>query len=192
MRHAISGFFLSVIFVVYEKSTAVPAHAMRTCRRNRGVAPLILNLSSRWEGEGGECQHHASVDLNPENKPGTHWTGGWLGPRADRDDLQERKISCPWRDPKPIPSNPHVHYYNDAFIAVSLQYKAVVCIYPYIHTVMNTTILQLVAIYKIQLHVSALYISHHQAVQRTYWVYDMCVVILEGGRDLVLNHKSWD
>jgi len=38
------------------------------------------------------------------------------------------------------------------------------CIYTY----MNTTILQLVAIYNIQLHVSALYVGHHQAVQRTY------------------------
>jgi len=36
------------------------------------------------------------------------------------------------------------------------------------HTVMNTTTLQLVAIYKIQLHVSALYVGHHQFVQRTY------------------------
>ena len=50
----------------------------------------------------------------------------------------------------------------------SYVYKAVVCIYLYIHTVMNTTILQLVAIYNIQLHVSALYVGHHQVVQRTY------------------------
>jgi hypothetical protein len=40
--------------------------------------------------------------------------------------------------------------------------------YLYIHTVMNTTILQLVAIYKIQLHVSALYVGHHQVVEGTY------------------------
>jgi len=43
-----------------------------------------------------------------------------------------------------------------------------VCISIYIHTVMNTTILQLVAIYNIQLHVSVLYVGHHQVVQRTY------------------------
>jgi len=47
-------------------------------------------------------------------------------------------------------------------------YKVVVCIYLYILTVMNTTILQLVAIYNIQLHVSALYVGHHQFVERTY------------------------
>jgi len=33
---------------------------------------------------------------------------------------------------------------------------------------MNTTILQLVAVHKIQLRVSALYVGHHQVVQRTY------------------------
>ena len=38
----------------------------------------------------------------------------------------------------------------------------------HIHTVMNTTILQLVALYNIQLHVSVLYVGHHQVVQRTY------------------------
>ena len=50
---------------------------------------------------------------------------------------------------------------------------------------MNTTILQLVAIYKIQLHVSALYVGHYQVVQRTYYVPIQYVVILGGGRDLV-------
>ena len=48
------------------------------------------------------------------------------------------------------------------------KYKAVECIYLYIHTVMNTTILQLVAVYNVQLHVSTLYVGRHQVVQRTY------------------------
>jgi len=34
---------------------------------------------------------------------------------------------------------------------------------------MNTTILQLVAIYNKQLYVSALYVGHYQVVQRTTW-----------------------
>jgi len=38
----------------------------------------------------------------------------------------------------------------------------------YKHTVINTTILQLVAVYNIHLHVSALYVVHHQVVQQTY------------------------
>jgi hypothetical protein len=40
-------------------------------------------------------------------------------------------------------------------------------VYISVHTAMNTTILQLVAIYKIQLPVSALYAGHHRVVQRT-------------------------
>jgi len=35
---------------------------------------------------------------------------------------------------------------------------------------MNTTILQLVAIYNIQLRVLALYVGYHQVAQRTYTV----------------------
>jgi len=39
---------------------------------------------------------------------------------------------------------------------------------------LNITILHLVAIYNIQLHVSALYVGDHQVVQRTYWLHSMC------------------
>jgi len=52
------------------------------------------------------------------------------------------------------------------------QYKAVVCIYIYIyiyiHTVISTTTLQLVTIYNIQLHVSAVYVVHHQIVNKFF------------------------
>jgi len=41
-----------------------------------------------------------------------------------------------------------------------------VYIHTYIHTVTKITILQLVVIYNIKLHVSGLYVSHHQVVQR--------------------------
>jgi hypothetical protein len=37
---------------------------------------------------------HAPVSLPPEKKPlGTHWIGGWLGPRAGLDPVEKRKIS---------------------------------------------------------------------------------------------------
>ena len=53
-------------------------------------------------------------------------------------------------------------------IKISLNCTKLYCvyIYTYIHTVMNTIILQIVAIYNIQLHVSALYVGHHQVVKR--------------------------
>ena len=37
-------------------------------------------------------------------------------------------------------------------------------------TFLNEPVLQLVAIYNTQLHVSALYVGHHEVVQRTYQV----------------------
>ena len=44
------------------------------------------------ELEGGESQQHAPAALYPRERPGTHFTGGWVGPRAS---LDERKISSP-------------------------------------------------------------------------------------------------
>jgi hypothetical protein len=36
-----------------------------------------------------------------ERAPGTHWIGGWVGPRAGLDAPEKRKISCPCRESKP-------------------------------------------------------------------------------------------
>ena len=50
-------------------------------------------------------------------------------------------------------------------VVLGQQYKVVVCIYLYIYTVMkHNNYIQLVAIYNMQLHVSALYVGHHQVV----------------------------
>jgi hypothetical protein len=43
--------------------------------------------------EGDESgQQHALAALYPRERPGTHFTGGWVGPRAG---LEGRKISSP-------------------------------------------------------------------------------------------------
>jgi len=62
----------------------------------------------------------------------------------------------------------HGSMYIDKAIIQSCSVYVYIYIYIYIRTVMNTSILQLVAVCKIQLHVSALYVGHHQVVQRTY------------------------
>jgi len=67
----------------------------------------------------------------------------------------------------------HVLKKDDIHLLVQYEILSViqscsVCISIYTHTVMNTTILQLVAIYNIKLHVLALFVGHHQVVQRTY------------------------
>ena len=58
---------------------------------------------------------------------------------------------------------------------------------------MNTTILQFVAIYNIQLHVSTLYVRPSSGCPKNLLSdYTVFVLILDRGRDLVLHHKSWD
>jgi hypothetical protein len=40
-------------------------------------------------------QRHALATLYPRGKdPGTHWTGGWVGPRAGLDAETGGKILC--------------------------------------------------------------------------------------------------
>jgi hypothetical protein len=41
-------------------------------------------------------QLHAPAALSPrERAPGTHWIGGWVGPRAVLDAVVKRKIHTP-------------------------------------------------------------------------------------------------
>jgi hypothetical protein len=51
---------------------------------------------------GVSGQHHAPAELNPgERTPGTHCTGGWVGPRAGLDAEARRKILCLCRGSNP-------------------------------------------------------------------------------------------
>jgi hypothetical protein len=44
--------------------------------------------------DGGEWSVSLPGRLTPKFRtPGTHWTGGWVGPRADLDAMK-RKIFC--------------------------------------------------------------------------------------------------
>jgi hypothetical protein len=48
---------------------------------------------------GVSGQRHAPAALYPrERTPGTHWTGGWVGPRAGLDTEDRGKILCPCRE----------------------------------------------------------------------------------------------
>jgi hypothetical protein len=46
-------------------------------------------------------QLHALAALPPGKDPGTHWIGGWVGPRAVLDPVVKRKIPNPSRESNP-------------------------------------------------------------------------------------------
>jgi hypothetical protein len=51
---------------------------------------------------GVSGQHHTLAMLYPgERTPGTHWIGGWMGPRAGLDAGARRKILCLCRGSNP-------------------------------------------------------------------------------------------
>jgi hypothetical protein len=51
---------------------------------------------------GVSGQHHAPAALYPRGiDPGTHWTRGWVGPRAGLDAEARRKILCLCRGSNP-------------------------------------------------------------------------------------------
>jgi hypothetical protein len=55
------------------------------------IDPRFLELGTTWRG-----QLHAPVTLPPGTEPpGTHWIGGWVGSRADLDDMEKLKFLPP-------------------------------------------------------------------------------------------------
>ena len=68
-------------------------------RVGRGIALFFHDRGTR---RGVSGQQHAPAALNPQERPGTHFTGGWVGPRAGLDG---QKISSP-PEFDPGPSSP--------------------------------------------------------------------------------------
>jgi hypothetical protein len=75
-------------------------------RVGRGTALLFHDCGTR---RGVSGQQHARAAIYPRQRPGTHCTGGWVGPRVGLDG---RKISSPpGFDPRTV--QPAVSRYND-------------------------------------------------------------------------------
>jgi hypothetical protein len=65
---------------------------MKTYWWSGGIVPHLLDLGTRWKW----VVSFTSQPLYPQRKsPGTHWIGGWVGPRAVLDMVVKRKIPSP-------------------------------------------------------------------------------------------------
>jgi hypothetical protein len=62
----------------------IPGHATKAYRNSRSIAPPILNLDTRWRWVASFTPRK----LHPRKIiTGTHWIGGWVGPRAGLDAI---------------------------------------------------------------------------------------------------------
>jgi hypothetical protein len=66
-------------------------------RRNSSYS---FSTSALGEGEWSASRHGRAFTPG-ERTPGTHWTGGWVGPRAGLDTEVTGKILCPCRGSNP-------------------------------------------------------------------------------------------
>jgi hypothetical protein len=62
------------------------------------------STSSLTSAVDGEWSASRLLHFTPsrERTPGTHWIGGWVGPRASLDAVVKRKIPSPCRDSNPL------------------------------------------------------------------------------------------
>jgi hypothetical protein len=56
------------------------------------------SLTSELEGGEFSALHPSRFTPRERGVPGTHWIGGWVGPRAVLDAVVKRKIPSPRRE----------------------------------------------------------------------------------------------
>jgi hypothetical protein len=80
--------------------------ALRLCTgrtAHRGIRGIALLFHDQRYEKGVRGQRHTPAARYPRERPGTHCTGGWVGPRAGLDRCGK---SRPHRDSIPIPTSP--------------------------------------------------------------------------------------
>jgi hypothetical protein len=75
------------------KGKAVPLHAMEAYGGRGGIAPTHTQPRPLDGGEWSASRPGRTLPPGERN-PGTHWIGGWVGPRAGLDAGAIRKILC--------------------------------------------------------------------------------------------------
>jgi hypothetical protein len=104
------GIYCTISFATTD--LAVPLHAMEALGGRGGIAPTH-SRPRHYMGVSG--QRHAPAALYPRGTdPGTHCTGGWVGPRAGLDTEVRGKILCPrrWSNPDRPVVQPVVRHYT--------------------------------------------------------------------------------
>ena len=92
---ALLSFLIIWWFSLWVKVKYTPVQALTLCtgrtahRGSRSIPLLFLDHGTR---RGWEVSVTPRLLFNPRERPGTHCTGGWVGPRAGLDG---RKISSP-------------------------------------------------------------------------------------------------
>jgi hypothetical protein len=63
--------------------------------------------------DGGEWSASQPGHFTPKKSaPGTHWIGGWVGPRANLDVVVKRKVLSPCQDLNLLIIQPIAHHYT--------------------------------------------------------------------------------
>jgi hypothetical protein len=88
--------YIICIYIYEGKGKDHPITDSKTQRRGRVIA-LHLGAGRGW------VVSTTPRPLYPRERPGTHCTGGWVGPRAGLDVFEK---SLPYRDSIPGPSSP--------------------------------------------------------------------------------------
>jgi hypothetical protein len=90
------------------KGKAVPVDAMKAYKESRVIAPVILNLGTRWRWLlAARCDRFTPA----ERAHGTHWIRSRVGSRVDLDALEKRNVSCPpGIERNPIRRTIHIAY----------------------------------------------------------------------------------
>jgi hypothetical protein len=101
---------------------------MKTYWGSGGIIPRIFDLSTL---DGGEWSASRPGRFNPrERARGTHWIGGWVGPRAVLDAVVKRKITSPRRESNPRTPivQPIAQRYTDWAITAQIQSSIVLIV----------------------------------------------------------------
>ena len=79
-------FISSIISCLTHEGKVIPVHALKSGRVSRGVAPLIINLSTWWRW----VVSLTSWLIYPQGQEYLVLVGGWVDPRDGLDILEKR------------------------------------------------------------------------------------------------------